>query len=144
MGPIAAALADRVGPSGHVVAVESSPIAADEARRVLETAYGRDVVAVQQHDVRRWIRKARDEGASADGVVLDPPRTGAGKAVIEALGAIRPGRIVVVACDPVALGRDTQLLAGQGYRLAGIRAWDAFPQTHHLESIAHFLPDQIS
>ncbi|MAK38555.1 MAG: hypothetical protein CMH40_01575 [Micrococcales bacterium] len=144
VGPIAAALADRVGPSGHVVAVESSPIAADEARRVLETAYGRDVVAVQQHDVRRWIRTARDERARADGVVLDPPRTGAGKSVIEALGAIRPGRIVVVACDPVALGRDIRLLAGQGYRLAGIRAWDAFPQTHHLESIAHFLPDQIS
>ena len=144
VGPIAAALADRVGPSGHVVAVESSPIAADEARRVLETAYGRYVVAVQQHDVRRWIQKARDEGASADGVVLDPPRTGAGRAVIEALGAIRPGRIIVVACDPVALGRDTQRLAAQGYRLAGIRAWDAFPQTHHLESIAHFLPDQIS
>ncbi|NDA58516.1 MAG: class I SAM-dependent RNA methyltransferase [Actinobacteria bacterium] len=144
VGPIAAALADRVGPSGHVVAVESSPIAADEARRVLETAYGHDVVAVQQHDVRRWIRTARNQGASVDGVVLDPPRTGAGKAVIEAMGAIRPGRIVIVACDPVALGRDTQLLAGQGYRLAGIRAWDAFPQTHHLESIAHFLPDQIS
>ena len=66
------------------------------------------------------------------------------KAVIEALGAIRPGRIVVVSCDPVALGRDIQLLAVQGYRLAGIRAWDAFPQTHHLESIAHFLSDQIS
>lgn len=111
---------------------------------MLETAYGHDVVAVQQHDVRRWIRTARNQGASVDGVVLDPPRTGAGKAVIEAMGAIRPGRIVVVACDPVALGRDTQLLAGQGYRLAGIRAWDAFPQTHHLESMAHFLPDQIS
>ena len=144
VGPLAAALADRVGPSGHVVAVESSPIAADEARRVLEIAYGRDVVAVQQHDVRRWIHRAREQGAAPDGVVLDPPRTGAGKSVIEALGSIRPGRVVVVACDPVALGRDIQLLAGQGYRLAGIRAWDAFPQTHPLESIAHFLPDQIS
>ena len=70
VGPIAAALADRVGPSGHVV-LSRPPIAADEARRVLETAYGRDVVAVQQHDVRPWIRTARDERARADGVVLD-------------------------------------------------------------------------
>ena len=144
VGPIAAALADRVGPGGRVVAVESSPIAADEARRVLETAYGRDIVAVEQLDVRRWIHRASEQGAAPDGVVLDPPRTGAGKPVMEALGAIRPGQIIVVACDPVALGRDTHLLGLQGYRLAGIRAWDAFPQTHHLEAMAHFLPDQIS
>ena len=144
VGPIAAALADRVGPGGRVVAVESSPIAADEARRVLETMYGPDVVTVDQRDVRRWIRWAREHAAVPDGVVLDPPRTGAGKPVIEALGAIRPRQIIVVACDPVALGRDTQLLAGQGYRLARISAWDAFPQTHHLEAMAQFLPDQIS
>ncbi len=144
VGPIAAALADRVGPHGHVVAVEGSPIAADEARRVLAATYGHDVVTVERRDVRRWIRRARERAAVPEGVVLDPPRTGAGKPVIEALGAIRPRQIILVACDPVALGRDTQLLAGQGYRLARIRAWDAFPQTHHLESIAQFLPDQIS
>ena len=119
-------------------------VAADEARRVLQATYGHDVVTVERRDVRRWIRRAREHAAVPDGVVLDPPRTGAGKPVIEALGAIRPWQILLVACDPVALGRDTRLLADQGYRLVRIRSWDAFPQTHHLEAIAHFLPDQIS
>lgn len=144
VGPIAAALADRVGPGGRVVAVESSSVAADEARRVLQATYGHDVVTVERRDVRRWIRRAREHVAVPDGVVLDPPRTGAGKPVIEALGATRPRQILLVACDPVALGRDTQLLADQGYRLVRIRSWDAFPQTHHLEAMAQFLPDQVS
>ena len=77
VGPLAAALADRVGPSGHVVAVESSPIAADEARRVLEIAYGRDVVAVQQHDVRRWIHRAREQGAAQEKFASRPVVRGA-------------------------------------------------------------------
>jgi tRNA/tmRNA/rRNA uracil-C5-methylase (TrmA/RlmC/RlmD family) len=44
--------------------------------------------------------------------------------------------VVHVACDPAALARDLALFAAQGYRLAGLRAFDAFPMTHHFESIA--------
>jgi tRNA/tmRNA/rRNA uracil-C5-methylase (TrmA/RlmC/RlmD family) len=71
--------------------------------------------------------------------VLDPPRSGAGRAVLEALAAVRPAQLVYVACDPVALARDTGLLAGLGYELSGLRAFDLFPSTHHVEAVASFV-----
>jgi len=75
-----------------------------------------------------------------DAVVLDPPRTGAGPALCAAIAARGPSVIVYVACDPAALGRDTAALAAAGYRLDTLRAFDAFPQTHHVECVARFVP----
>ena len=72
-------------------------------------------------------------------VVLDPPRTGAGPALCAAMAACAPAVIVYVACDPAALGRDTAALAAAGYRLTTLRAFDAFPQTHHVECVARFV-----
>jgi tRNA/tmRNA/rRNA uracil-C5-methylase (TrmA/RlmC/RlmD family) len=73
-------------------------------------------------------------------VVADPPRAGLGRAVASALASVGPSRLVLVACDPAALARDTALLAQGGYRLAALRAFDAFPMTHHLEAVALFIP----
>jgi tRNA/tmRNA/rRNA uracil-C5-methylase (TrmA/RlmC/RlmD family) len=73
------------------------------------------------------------EGAT---VVLDPPRAGAGKAVIDQLLFLRPAKIIYVACDPVSLARDLKVLVSGGYRLEQIKAFDLFPHTHHFESIA--------
>lgn len=75
---------------------------------------------------------------SADVVVLDPPRSGADRHVIGAISALRPRRIVYVACDPAALARDTGYLRDGGYTMGALRAFDAFPQTHHVECIATF------
>jgi tRNA/tmRNA/rRNA uracil-C5-methylase (TrmA/RlmC/RlmD family) len=76
---------------------------------------------------------------------LDPPRTGAGAEVLEAVVSRRPRVVAIVACDPIALARDTGLLARSGYVLSRLRVWDAFPQTHHMEALAVFRPeDQIS
>jgi tRNA/tmRNA/rRNA uracil-C5-methylase (TrmA/RlmC/RlmD family) len=72
-------------------------------------------------------------------VVLDPPRSGAGRAVIDLVAARAPAQLVYVACDPVALGRDLGLLRRHGYRLASLEAFDLFPNTHHLEAVAAFL-----
>ena len=72
-------------------------------------------------------------------VVLDPPRTGAGPGVCRAVAALRPRAVAYVACDPAALGRDTRVLLDAGYRLGQLRAFDAFPMTHHVECIAHFV-----
>lgn len=72
----------------------------------------------------------------ADLVVLDPPRTGAGKRVVAAIAALRPRRIGYVACDPAALARDLKAFARAGYRLNSLRVFDAFPMTHHMECIA--------
>jgi len=79
-------------------------------------------------------------GITADLVVLDPPRTGAGREVCRQLVALRPRRIAYVACDPAALARDTAYLKDSGYRLTSLRAYDAFPMTHHIECIAVFAP----
>ena len=57
-----------------------------------------------------------------------------------AVAALRPRAVAYVACDPAALARDTAYLARSGYVLDGIRAFDAFPMTHHLETIARFVP----
>lgn len=73
-----------------------------------------------------------------DVVVLDPPRSGAGRAILEAVAGTGARRIVYVACDPVALARDAGTLGPLGYELASAEAWDLFPMTHHVEAIAVF------
>jgi tRNA/tmRNA/rRNA uracil-C5-methylase (TrmA/RlmC/RlmD family) len=72
-------------------------------------------------------------------VILDPPRSGANAEVIGSLADLGVATIVYVACDPVALGRDAGLLAQVGYELVFLEAWDLFPHTHHMESIATFI-----
>lgn len=69
-------------------------------------------------------------------VVLDPPRSGAGRQVVEDLAALAPRAIVYVACDPVALARDLGTFRTHGYRPSGLRAFDLFPHSHHLETVA--------
>ena len=74
--------------------------------------------------------------APVDLVVLDPPRTGAKRAVVEQVVARRPRAAAYVACDPAALARDVAIFAEHGYLLRGLRAFDAFPMTHHVECVA--------
>ncbi len=87
--------------------------------------------------VDRELRKVRDP---IDGVVLDPPRTGAGKAVVTEIAKRRPRRIIYVACDPAALARDIAFFNTAGYGLGRLRAFDLFPMTHHMECVAEFTP----
>jgi tRNA/tmRNA/rRNA uracil-C5-methylase (TrmA/RlmC/RlmD family) len=75
---------------------------------------------------------------TADVVVLDPPRTGAGREVVAQVASLGARAVAYVACDPAALARDTAYLAEHGYTLQALRAFDAFPMTHHLECIALF------
>jgi tRNA/tmRNA/rRNA uracil-C5-methylase (TrmA/RlmC/RlmD family) len=126
-------LADAVGPDGRVVAVEGDPGAVRDARRNL---HDRPQVALHLGGVADVL--AADVVAHADVVVLDPPRVGAGREVVDRMVALRPSRIVYVACDPAALARDVAYLAERGYRLTGIRGFDLFPMTHHVECVATF------
>ena len=89
--------------------------------------------------VERWVRRPRVL-AGVDLVVLDPPRTGAGRVVVEALVAAAPRAVAYVACDPVALARDLATFAAGGYRLAELVAFDLFPSTQHVECVAHLVP----
>ena len=76
----------------------------------------------------------------ADLVVLDPPRTGAGRAVMTAVARLRPRAIAYVACDPAALARDLGVAGELGYAPSSIRAFDLFGMTHHLEAVAVLHP----
>jgi tRNA/tmRNA/rRNA uracil-C5-methylase (TrmA/RlmC/RlmD family) len=72
-------------------------------------------------------------------VVLDPPRSGAGRRAIADLVRLAPAQVIYVACDPVALARDARLLVDAGWRLDRLRAFDLFPHSHHFETVASFV-----
>lgn len=138
VGLFAAVLAEQVGPDGTVHSVESSRLAtADGAAALADLAQVRFVTGTVETEIATLPRPV-------DVVVLDPPRSGAGRAVIEAIADAGPERVVYVACDPAALGRDVALLAESGYRLQALRAFDAFPMTHHVECIALFAPARFT
>ena len=136
VGPFAAAIGLRVGAAGRVHAVESSATAVRSARVALA---GMPWVRCHLGDVGRWL--GRPGRGRPQGVIVDPPRAGLGKGLVSALAHAGPELIVMIACDPVALGRDIALLAARGFNLERLRAWDAFPQTHHMEAIATFRSD---
>lgn len=129
-------LADAVGESGEVVSVEGDARAVRDARR---NVHDRPHVELHAGDVARVLTGRQDADSDvvhADVVVLDPPRTGAGRRVVEGIAALRPERVVYVACDPAALARDVALLGDAGYGLADLQAFDLFPMTHHVEAVA--------
>ncbi|MEQ3552509.1 TRAM domain-containing protein [Pseudonocardia nematodicida] len=130
VGLLASVLAGQAGPDGTVLVVESAPSAVADGAAALA-----DLPQVEfvQGRAEREIARLRPD---PDVVVTDPPRTGLGRAAVRALTGRGPQRVVHVACDPAALGRDLALFAEYGYRVAGLRAFDAFPMTHHLEAVA--------
>lgn len=133
-GLLTVPLADAVGEHGRVVAVEGDPRAVRDARRAV---HGRPQVDLRQGPVDRVLSRLAEDGpASADVVVLDPPRVGAGRTVVADVARLRPRRVVYVACDPAALARDVAYLAGHGYGLTSVRGFDLFPMTHHVECVA--------
>jgi tRNA/tmRNA/rRNA uracil-C5-methylase (TrmA/RlmC/RlmD family) len=137
VGLFALALADAVDAEGAVLAVEAEGPAMVSARR--NTA-GRPWVELRPGRVERVLKPLVRQGIHADLVVLDPPRTGAGRAVAQQVAALSPRAVAYVACDPAALARDAAYLHGVGYRLRALRAFDAFPMTHHVECLAVFEP----
>ena len=135
VGLFARALADAVGPGGRVLAVESDPRACRAAGEHFADDRHVEVVDGRVEQVLEALGD-RTPGPGVDLVVLDPPRAGAGRAVLEAVARLSPRAIAYVACDPAALGRDLAWARECGYEIARITAYDAFPMTHHLEAIA--------
>ena len=139
VGLLAAAVGDRFGSTVRITTVESDARATDHAAENLADWLGATAVTGR---VEHWVRSLADASAgerarlAAGTVVLDPPRAGAGKAVLEALAAVAPAQLIYVACDPIAFARDVGTLAGLGYRMDGLRALDLFPHTHHVEAVA--------
>jgi 23S rRNA (uracil1939-C5)-methyltransferase len=129
VGLFGLALADEVG---HVIGVEADPSAVADFRH---NARGLDHVELVADRVPPAL--TRLEGP-VDLLVLDPPRSGAGRKVVGELARLAPKRIAYVSCDPATLARDARDLTEQGYRLQEVQPVDLFPQTYHVESVALF------
>jgi tRNA/tmRNA/rRNA uracil-C5-methylase (TrmA/RlmC/RlmD family) len=135
VGLFSAFLAEAVGDGGTVLAVEGHREAVAAAERNL-ASYPR--VSASRDRVDRWLARTPED--PADLVVLDPPREGAKRRVVQGVAARRPRAVAYVACDPAALARDVAIFAECGYRLEQLRAFDLFPMTHHVECVALLRP----
>ncbi|MFC5268404.1 class I SAM-dependent RNA methyltransferase [Kribbella qitaiheensis] len=121
-----------------VLAVEGDRDAVKNARRNLHDL---PAVTLEQGDVDKVLNNAAGQGLeSVDLVVLDPPRTGAGKAVVRRIAALSPRKVAYVACDPAALARDLKTFGELGYGVSSLRAFDLFGMTHHIECVAVLEP----
>lgn len=132
VGLFTAFLRDEVGESGSVTLIESDTSAVNDARRIFKD------------DPRVRILSEKVEVAiktidHADRIVLDPPRTGVAPGVIADLARLRPRQILYISCDPATLARDAKALVEAGYEMASIEAYDLFPMTEHIESVANFI-----
>jgi len=123
----------------RVIGIEGSATACAYARRNLADA-GLTNGRVASDSVEEWLAAHAALIASIDFVLLDPPRAGAGAAVVKGIINLRPRRIAYVSCDPATLARDLRSLTENGYRLDSVAAFDMFPQTHHVETIVHLAP----
>lgn len=130
VGVFAAALADAVGESGRVVSIDSSRAATRAARTTLADF---PQVRVITDSVRRALTAQR---GGADVAVVDPPRSGAGRDVIELLAAAEVPRLVHIGCEAASFARDIGLYRGHGYLVDKMRVFDSFPLTHHVECVA--------
>ncbi|CUR54784.1 23S rRNA (uracil-5)-methyltransferase [metagenome] len=131
VGLFAAFLAERVGETGRVVAIEGDRRASEHAKANLRE-FRR--AAIQAGSVDRVLTDQFDE--PFDLVVLDPPREGARRKVVEQIVDRAPRAVAYVACDPAALARDIAIFAEHGYALTALRGFDLFPMTHHVECVA--------
>lgn len=135
VGLFAAALAPRLDGTGRLTVVEADGKAAGAARRCLRDL---TTVTVLTSDVERALGNPRWK--SVDLVVLDPPRAGAGRAVVTSIVARNPRAVAYVACDPAAFARDVGTFRDAGWRLSVLRGFDLFPNTHHVECVALLTP----
>jgi tRNA/tmRNA/rRNA uracil-C5-methylase (TrmA/RlmC/RlmD family) len=133
-GLFAAAVAERT--HARMTVVESSPVGVAAARANLADLAGIEVIAAK---VEVALARRRVTGP-VDLVVLDPPRTGAGAKVVQAIIAAGPRAVAYVACDPAAFARDVATFAEAGWRLAELRGYDCFPMTQHIECVGLLLP----
>ncbi len=129
-GIFAAVLGEGVGDGGHVVTVDTSRGASRSARTALSDLGN---VSVVTDSVRRALAT---QSQRADVAVLDPPRSGAGREVIDLLAAAEVPRIVHIGCEAASFARDVGLYVAHGYQVDELRVFDSFPLTHHIESVA--------
>jgi tRNA/tmRNA/rRNA uracil-C5-methylase (TrmA/RlmC/RlmD family) len=129
-GICAGVLGEAVGDAGQVLTVDTSRGASRSARAALSDLSS---VTVVNDSVRRAVS---NQSRRADVAVLDPPRSGAGRDVIDLLAGAAVPRIIHIGCEAASFARDIGLYLAHGYQVQGLRVFDSFPLTHHMESVA--------
>ncbi len=137
VGLFTASAIDAVGEGGEIVLIEGSKSATADA-----VINFKDLPNVKV--ITGNVEKLLPRVSRADVIILDPPREGAGKDVVDQMRIIGARSIVYVACDPAALARDSAYLRRAGYELEKLRAFDLFPMTHHIECVALFVKSKVS
>jgi tRNA/tmRNA/rRNA uracil-C5-methylase (TrmA/RlmC/RlmD family) len=119
---------------GHapVMAIEGDALSAADLRR--NTAEWRGLVQARHESVEEHLHNRRTIRPHT--LVLDPPRTGLSRRALEGVAALRAPRVVYVSCDVPTLARDTRALVDAGYHLRQLTAFDLFPHTAHVETVA--------
>jgi 23S rRNA (uracil1939-C5)-methyltransferase len=115
-----------------VVAVEGDRVAADDLRANAASVDGMEAI---HQPVERFVERQRD---APDVVLVDPPRTGMSREALQGVRRIAAAKVVYVSCDVATLARDARALVDGGYRLGAIDAFDLFPNTPHIETVAVF------
>jgi len=115
--------------AGHVFGVEIVPEAVENAKEnaKLNGTKNASFVCGAAEDV--------DAEDGVDVIVVDPPRKGCDKALLDTMVKMQPERIVYVSCDPATLARDVKVLEEEGYQVEKVRACDMFPQGGHVETV---------
>ena len=132
-GVFTASLLDRASADPGFRTVSSDVVDTDPAAlAAAEATFADDPVTTHRGGVAEVVGGL----GRPDVVISDPPRSGAGDTVIDAVVAADPRAVVHVGCDAAAFARDLRHFTDRGYRVRKWRAYDAFPMTHHMEAIA--------
>jgi 23S rRNA (uracil1939-C5)-methyltransferase len=114
----------------RLIGIESSEAACEDFAANLDEF---DNVELYEDAVER-VLPALD--ARPEAIIVDPPRAGLERTVLDELVRLAPGSIIYVSCDPATLARDCARLMKAGYSLESVTPFDMFPQTYHIESVS--------
>lgn len=120
--------------AGRVYGVEIVPEAIEDAASNAKLN-GIDNAEFEAGPAEVVIPRWREEGITADVIVVDPPRKGCDQALLDTINAMKPERVVYVSCNPSTLARDLRILEDGGYRTIEVTPVDMFPWTTHVESV---------
>lgn len=117
-----------------VFGVEGYDKAIDFAKTNVENARLSNVQFFCEN-VADWLKENSENLKNLDFLLLDPPRAGTEREIIENIIKLQPKQISYVSCEPSTLARDLKILTGNNYQIESITALDLFPQTHHVETV---------
>ncbi len=119
----------------EVLAVEVNPSSIEDFQATIDRNQVVNCRLFAQ-DLRDFLRDQHCLLEDTDLILMDPPRTGLARDVVDEVAALGSPDVVYVSCDPSSLARDLRVFLNHYYQLVSVEILDLFPQTHHLETVA--------